>query len=62
MSATVGPFASVADRGSGTGSSPALIRETMSAARRRASSGEITPCGATVTRCAALPFARACAM
>ena len=44
----VGPFASFADIGSGTGSSPALIRAMMSAARRRASSGEITPSGPIV--------------
>ena len=39
----------------GTGSRPALMRSRMSPARRRASSGVMTPCSPTVTRCAALP-------
>ena len=47
--------------GSGTGSSPALIRAMISAARRRASSAVRTPCTPTVTRFAAFPRARVCA-
>ena len=57
---TVGPSASFAANGSGTGSSPALIREMTSAARRRASSAVITPWRPTVTRFAARPPARVC--
>ena len=49
-SATFGPFASFAAIGSGTGSSPALMRAMMSAARRRACSVPITPWRPTVTR------------
>ena len=61
-SPTVGPPASFAAIGSGIASSPALMRETISAARRRASSAVMTPCRPTVTRFAALPSARVCAM
>ena len=57
-SPTVGPSASLAAIGSRTGSSPALIRATISAARRRASSAVMTPCRPTVTRFAAFPPAR----
>ena len=55
-SATRGPSAG----GSGTGSSPALIRAMMSAARRLASSAVTTPWRPTVTRFAACPPARVC--
>ena len=48
--ATFGPFASFAASGSGTGSSPARMRATMSDARRCASSAPMTPCRPTVTR------------
>ena len=55
-SATRGPSAG----GSGTGSSPALIRAMISAARRLASSAVTTPWRPTVTRLAARPPARVC--
>ena len=42
-SPTVGPSANLKAIGSGTGSSPALIRAMISAARRRASSAVNTP-------------------
>ena len=57
---TVGPFVSFTVIGSGPGSSPALIRTTINAARRRASSAVITPWRPTVTRFPSLPPARVC--
>ena len=61
-SPTVGPPPGPASRGSAAGSSPALMRAMISAARLRASSAVTTPWRPTVTRFAAFPAARVCTM